>query len=69
MGVRTVVKDLLNGTSHSVKFLLENDINKTISTYGIKVRKLFSGLMRVIYLTQTDYRLIIDKREKMGYNN
>ncbi len=66
MGVRTIVKDLKNGTSHSVKFLLENDIETTLSKRGIKVRKLFGGLMRIIYLTQTDYRLIIERKERLG---
>ena len=64
--VKTIIDDLINGTSHSVKFLLENDIETTISKRGIKVRKLFAWLMRIIYLTQTEYKLIIDKREKLG---
>ena len=64
--MRTIINDLKNGTSHSVKFLLDNDIQTTISKKGIKVRKLFGGLMRNIYLTQTEYKLIIDKREKLG---
>jgi len=61
----SIVKDLMNGTSYSVKFLLENDINKTISKSGIKVRKIFSGLMRAVYLTQTEYKLIVVKREEL----
>ena len=64
--VTAVVKDFMNGTSHSVKFLLENDVSSTISKNGIKVRKLFAGLLRMIYLTQTDYKLVIHKREKLG---
>ncbi len=64
--VKTIINDLINGTSHRVKFLLGNDIETTISKRGIKVRKLFGGLMRRIYLTQTEYKLIIDKREKLG---
>ncbi|MBQ8823502.1 MAG: 1-acyl-sn-glycerol-3-phosphate acyltransferase [Lachnospiraceae bacterium] len=66
MVVRTVVKDFIKGTSHSVKFLLKNDVERTISKSGIKIRKLFAGLLRMLYLTQTEYRLIIDKREKLG---
>jgi len=64
--MKCIAKDLIHGTSYSVKFLLEKDISKTISTYGINIRKLFAGLMRAIYLTQTDYKLVIDKREKLG---
>lgn len=65
MRVRTVVKDFIKGTSHSVKFLLENDVERTISKGGIKIRKLFAGLLRMLYLTHTEYKLIIDKREKL----
>lgn len=65
---KTIINDLINGTSHSVKFLLKNDIHTTISKRGIKVRKLLSWLMRIIYLTQTEYKLIIDKREKLGWS-
>lgn len=65
MEVRTVVKDFINGTSHSVNFLLENNVDRTISKSGIKIRKLFAGLLRMLYLTQTEYKLIVDKREKL----
>lgn len=64
--MKTIINDLINGTSHSVKFLLKNDIETTISKRGIKVRKLFAWLMRIIYLTQSEYKLIINKREKLG---
>ncbi len=64
--MKSVVIDLINGTSHSVKFLLGNDIDRTISKSGIKIRKLFAGLLRMLYLTQTDYKLLIHKREKLG---
>ena len=66
MSMISIIKDLMNGTSYSVKFLLESDIPKTISRQGIKIRKLFSGVMRVIYLKQTDYKLVIEKQEKLG---
>lgn len=65
--VMAVVKDLINGTSYSVKFLLQNDIESTISKAGIKVRKLFAGLLRIVYLTQTDYKLLVDKCEKLEW--
>lgn len=66
--VKTIIDDLINGTSHSVKFLLENDIETTISKRGIKVRILFGVLMRIIYLTKTEYKLVIDKREKLEHS-
>lgn len=60
-----LLKDLLNGTSHSVDFLLEKDVSKTISKCGIRIRKVFAFIMRAIYLTQTDYKLVIDKIEPL----
>lgn len=50
--------DIKNGTSHSVDYLLGNDVNTTLSKYGIKIRKFFAPLLRLIYKTQTEYRLI-----------
>ena len=64
--MKAIINDLLKGTSHSVNFLLENNVDRTISKGGIKIRKLFAGLLRMLYLTQTEYELIIDKREKLG---
>lgn len=61
-----IVKDLINRTSHSVSFLLDNSVSKTISKKGILFRKVFAGLMRAVYLTQTDYKLVIHKREKLA---
>lgn len=60
-----IVTDLLNRTSHSVSFLLDNSVSKTISKKGIFFRKIFAGLLRAIYLTQTDYKLVLHKREKL----
>lgn len=60
-----IVTDLINGTSHSVSFLLDNSVSKTISKKGIFCRKVFAALMRAVYLTQTDYKLVIHKREKL----
>ena len=50
--------DIKNGTSHSVDYLLGNDVNTTLSKYGIKIIKIFAPLLRLIYKTQTEYRII-----------
>lgn len=63
--IKYIVKDIISGTSHSVSFLLDNSVSKTISKKGIFFRKVFAGLMRAIYLTQTNYKLVIHKREKL----
>ena len=63
--LKSVLSDLLYGISYSVSYLLDNSVSKTILKKGIISRKVFAGLLRAIYLTQTDYRLVIDKREKL----
>ena len=57
--------DIKNGTSHSVDYLLSGDIEKTLSKNGIKLRKVFAPLLRMIYLTQTEYKLKKEKEPKM----
>ena len=53
--------DIKNGTSYSVDYLLSSEIEETLSKKGIKVRKLFSPLLRLIYKTQTDYKLVKER--------
>lgn len=60
-----ILSDLLHGTSHSVSYLQELSIERTLSIHGIRIRKLFAPLLRLAYATQTDYRIIIDSREKL----
>jgi len=61
-----VIKDLLNNKSHSLDYLLSDNIEDTLSKKGIKIRKVFAPLMRLIYSFQSDYKFIIDSREKLG---
>lgn len=61
--VKKVLYDIKNGTSHSVDFLMQNEIEKTLSIEGIKIRRIFAPLLRMIYLTQTDYKLIKESME------
>lgn len=49
--------DLKNGTSHGVDFLLSTDVEKTLSERGIKIRKVFAPLFRMVYRTQSPYKL------------
>lgn len=49
--------DIKNGTSHSVDYLMKNEVEETLSKKGIKIRKVFSPLLRMIYKTQTKYKL------------
>lgn len=63
--VELLVNDLKNGTSHSVDFLKSNEVSKTLSVKGIKIRKIFSPFLRAIYKSQSEYKLVVDHREKL----
>ena len=65
--LKKLLYDIRNGTSHSVDYLLSNNTQDTLSKKGIKIRKIFSPLLRAIYLTQTKYKLI--KEPKTGKVN
>jgi len=58
-------RDIKNGTSHSVDYLLENEVESTLSKYGIKIRKIFSPLLRMIYKTQSEYKLVKEPKNKI----
>ena len=61
--------DIKNGTSYSVDYLLSPEVNETLSKKGIKIRKAFSPLLRLIYGFKTDYKLVIDSREEIKEND
>lgn len=63
--LKALLNDLKNGTSHSVGFLKEEGVRRTLSASGIIVRKVFTPLIRIAYQTQTEYKLIIDRKEKL----
>lgn len=59
------ITDLKNGSSHSVDFLLNEDVRDCLSVTGIHVRKIFAPLLRLVYRTQTPYKIKIDHREPL----
>lgn len=63
--LKTLLNDLKNGTSHCVVFLKKDSVEETISNVGIKVRKIVAPVLRVAYRTQTEYKIVIDHREKL----
>jgi hypothetical protein len=63
-----LLSDIKNGTSHSIEYLLSNKVNKTLSKHGIIIRKIFSPIIRKVYSTQTEYKLIVDSREDIPRN-
>ena len=64
---KQIVQDLQNKTSYSVDYLSSQDIENTLSIKGIKIRKFFSPLLRMIYKTQTSYKLHKDENYKLKH--
>ena len=60
-----ILSDLKNETSQSIKYLSENNIDRTLSSQGIRIRKLLAPVLRKVYRTQTDYKIVIEKRERL----
>lgn len=65
MNFKNIINDVKNDTSHSLDYLLKYDVEETLSKKGIRIRKIFSPLMRFIYGFQSDYKFVLDKREKL----
>ena len=61
----SVFSDIAKGRSHCVSYLQKLDIEHTLSVRGIRTRKIFAPLLRLIYATQTKYRIIIDSRVEL----
>lgn len=59
--------DIKNKTSYSVDYLLSQKVENTLSIRGIKIRKFFSPLLRMIYKTQTNYKLHKDENYNLKY--
>lgn len=62
-----LITDIKNGSSHSVDFLLKEDVQDCLSVTGIHVRRIFAPLLRLVYRTQTPYNIRIDHREPLAY--
>lgn len=62
-----LILDIKHGSSHSVDFLLKENVQDCLSVTGIRVRKLFAPLLRLVYRTQTPYKIRIDHREPLAY--
>lgn len=60
-----VVNDLKNKTSKSVDFLLSDSVSETLSKKGIWLRKPFAPIMRKTYLSQSEFKLIMDRKERL----
>ena len=65
--IRKILSDIKNKSSYSVDFLLKEEVNACISPQGIRIRKIFSPLLRLVYRTQTDYKIKIVHREPLNY--
>lgn len=65
MGGMKLISDLIHGTSHCVDYLQDLSIDGTLSVAGIRIRKIFAPILRLVYATQTDHQIMIDSREKL----
>lgn len=62
--LKTLKDDIVHGTSHSVEYLLDSSVEKTLSVEGIQRRKIMASLLRLMYKTQSEYKLIVDSDSK-----
>lgn len=65
MNLKVLLKDLKDQSSHSVDYLLSSKVEDTLSKKGIKIRKLFTPIVRFIFSYKTKYKLKVHKRTKL----
>ncbi|NLA32861.1 MAG: hypothetical protein GX864_02840 [Mollicutes bacterium] len=63
--LKRAITDIKNKTSKSVDFLLSDSVSETLSKKGIWLRKPLAPLMRKAYINQSEFKLIIDKKEPL----
>ena len=61
------ISDIKNDKSHSLNYLLSNEVQETLSKRGIVIRKITAPLLRFIYGFQSDYKFVLDSREPLKY--
>lgn len=61
-----VISDLKNNSSHALDYLLSNEIEKSLSKSGIRIRKLVAPILRLGFSFTTKYKLVVDSREKLS---
>ncbi|NLL01995.1 MAG: hypothetical protein GX265_03125, partial [Mollicutes bacterium] len=54
-----------NDTSYGIKYLLSNDVKKTVSKKGIVIRKIIAPKLRKEFAADTKYKLIVDYSEEL----
>ena len=67
--LKKIITDFKNKTSYSVDYLKNDSVNKTLSKKGIKIRQFFSPVLRLIYCTQTEYKLVQDNKNMFKKNS
>jgi len=60
--LQKIMFDLKNRSSYSVDFLLNENVSDCLSAAGIRMRKPFAPMLRLLYRTQTTYRIKFDWR-------
>lgn len=63
--IKDFKEDLTNNRAHCLSFLLNEEPSKALSLKGIKIRKIFSPLLRFIYGFQSEYKFVMDSKEPL----
>ena len=63
----SIKNDIKYNQSHSLNYLLSNEVQETLSKRGIIIRKITAPLLRFIYGFQSDYKFVLDSREPLKY--
>ena len=66
--LKKIFLDIKNNSSYTVDFLLKENIQESMSAKGIHVRKFFAPILRLVYRTQTPYKIKIDCRDPLTNN-
>ncbi len=69
MNFKTIFNDIKNNTSHSLDYLLSDNLDESLSKNGLKIRKVISPLLRKIYRGQSNYEYVLDGREEFSNNS
>ena len=64
-----IISDIINGSSHSVDFLLRENPHDCLSVMGIHIRKCIAPFLRLVYRTQTPYKIRINHRVPLSHTN
>ncbi len=57
---KTQIQDLFMGRFHCIRYLDTNDVEKTVTPLGVRLRKIISPILLLAFRTQKKSRIIVD---------